>query len=137
MSSAPSQSLAPFLIRSWQPLLRGESIAAGHGEDLAAIFGGEVGRDEGAAGQVGLDHDRAEGHAGHDAVADGETLLVRRAVEGELGDQRPLAAMRSNSSAFSGGKTRLMPVPSTAMVRPLPLKRALVGRACQCRARRR
>src|SRR5664279_1972772 len=29
MSSTPSQSLAPFLMRSWQPLLRGESMRPG------------------------------------------------------------------------------------------------------------
>ena len=62
--------------------------AAGDCEDLAAVFVGEVGGDERAAGQVGLDDNRAERHAGDDAVADGEGLLVGGAIEGKLGNQR-------------------------------------------------
>ncbi len=60
--------------------------AAGDGEDLAAVFDGHVGGDEGAAGEVGFDDDGAKGHAGDDAVADGEALFVGGTVEGKLGD---------------------------------------------------
>jgi hypothetical protein len=58
-----------------------------HGEDLSAVFVGEISRDECAAGQIGLDHDGAQSHAGHDAVADREGLFVPGAVEWELGYQ--------------------------------------------------
>ena len=64
---------------------------AGDGEDLAAVVGGHVGGDERAAGEVRLDHDGAERHAGDDAVADGEGLLVGLPVERELGDERALS----------------------------------------------
>jgi hypothetical protein len=45
---------------------------------------GEIHRAECAAGQIGRHHQRPERHARHDAVADGKTLFVRRAVEREL-----------------------------------------------------
>ena len=58
-----------------------------HGEDLGSVFVGEIDGDQGAAGQIGFDHNRAEVRAGDDSVANGEGLLVTRAVERELGDQ--------------------------------------------------
>ncbi len=59
-----------------------------HGKNLPAVFRRKIRRDERAAGQIRLDDDRAERHAGDDAVADGKGLLVRRAVEGKLRDDR-------------------------------------------------
>ena len=59
-----------------------------HRENLPAVFRREIRRDERAAGKVRLDDNRAERHAGDDAVADRETLLVRRTVERELRDDR-------------------------------------------------
>jgi hypothetical protein len=80
--------LGAFLNEIVAAFAAGRVDAPGHGEDLPAILIGEVGGDERAAGEVGLDHHGAQRHAGHQAVADGERLPVGRAVEGELGDDR-------------------------------------------------
>ena len=84
----PFAEFGPFLDEIVAAFAAGGIDATGHGEDLPAVFGREIGGDKGAAREVGLDHDRAQRHAGHDAVADGERLLVRRTVEGELRDDR-------------------------------------------------
>src|ERR1700683_616208 len=102
MSSALSQSFAPFLIRSWQPLLRGESIRPGTAKTcrpqsvamLAVISaplvkfapattGGGVGFERRAPVQIRVDPPAPQEDPRHNPVADREGLAVRRAVERE------------------------------------------------------
>ena len=62
----------------------------GHGKNLTSVLGGEVGGDERSAVEIGLHHHGALADPGHDAVANGKGLLVRRPVEWELGHHRPV-----------------------------------------------
>src|ERR1017187_10102106 len=48
----------------------------------------------------------------------GKLCLSALRLKGNWVINAPCAAMRPNNSPFSSGKTRLIPVPSTAMVRP-------------------
>ena len=58
--------------------------ASGHGVKGAALLGGHVRADQGAAVGPGFDDEDAERTTGDDAVADGEGLAVRFGVDGEF-----------------------------------------------------
>ena len=119
MSSTPSQSLAPCLMRSWQPLLRGESIRPGTAKTWRpysvakfAVMSAPLLRFASTTTVPSVMPATMRLRMGKDCLSAGR-------LKGNCDTTAPPAAMRSNSSAFSGGKTMLIPVPRTAMVRPL------------------
>ena len=61
-----------------------------HRVDCAPVLGGEIGRDQRAAGTIGFHHHRALRHTRNDTIPNGKTLFVTTPAKRKLRDHRAL-----------------------------------------------
>ena len=111
MSSALSQSFAPFLINSWQPLLRGESMRHGTAKTWRPYSVAKLAVIKAPLVRLASTTTVPRVMPATIRLRIGKDCLSGGRLKGNCVTTAPFAAMRSKSSAFSGGVTMLMFTP--------------------------
>src|SRR6266404_862413 len=108
MSSAPSQSFPPFLISSWQPLLRGESIRPGTAKTCRPYSAAKLAVIRAPLVRLASTTTVPRVIPATIRLRIGKDCLSGGRLNGNCVISAPFAAIRANKSEFSGGVTRFM-----------------------------